>query len=209
MAQSNDGSVTSFAQGTMNLSCVQIVVYCTAFLLSIRQSLAASSVHTTISFLEPFRLTRSSEHRSIYTIRLDLHLYQSVGLRNYHVSELTSIPLNLRELEYQLRYNRSLRQFLHLGPAMGELPGIAAGFPISVDWGEESHYLFALLSVLPPNRDIPSITLHGFAKVRAVDETPIEEMLAGVPRQPDDQVGPGDVLSIRGIFRQVLEHHPV
>lgn len=165
--------------------------------------------------MRPFHLARSNRYGSIYSIRLDLHLQEDVGLRTYHVEHVTRSqpPITRHELEFQLRYDKADRQFLHLGPAEGHRPGIAVAFPLYLHQPHPDQRTFALLAVHPPVNDarkrdnFPTITVHGFAIVEDLGGKDIEEEMLKVPRPSGQNMRAGDVLSIRQVYREVLLLH--
>ncbi|SJX65720.1 uncharacterized protein SRS1_10052 [Sporisorium reilianum f. sp. reilianum] len=175
--------------------------------VSVQSVLAAAAFSGSNLFIEPFRLLESSDHRGIYFIRLDLHLYRDVHLRNYRVEEIDkSSPLTLRELENQLRHERSLRRFLHLGPAEGNGDGFVVGFPLAPELGLEHDLMFALVAAHSRADDFPVFTLHGLARVTDFDKHDIEGRFGRVPPPFDHVVGAGDVLSMEEVYAETLEH---
>ena len=176
--------------------------------------LAASLTPRTRPFMQPFYMYRSTVNRGIYTVRLDLHLFREVKLRNYHVTELYSRPISDRELEFQLRWDREWPNFLHLGPTEDDMPGFAVAFPIAGHWQVKSDRIFALLTVHPRKKGVqeknnfPTIGLHGYARVEDFDGRNIERRLTLVRNPEQVSVGAGHVLSLEKIYDEILEYHP-
>ncbi|CDS81893.1 uncharacterized protein SPSC_00079 [Sporisorium scitamineum] len=192
------------------------ILLCLAILFSaaMRQAFAATAFSGTDWFNEPFHLSTSSDYLNLYAIRLELYLYQSVGLRQYQVKTFDSLPLiNLREIESQLRLQKSPRRFLHLGPTKGNSPGFVVGFPLATELGDEYRPTFALLAARPSAEDedagrsggFPVLTLHGFAKVVDLEKNDVERLLEQVPYRADHVIEAGDVLSMRQVYRKILQ----
>lgn len=208
-------SIHSFRSFRMLLLRAYLLLSCAVILLAAGPIAAAITFRLTSTFMHPFRLTKSPEHHSIYTIRLDLHLYRDLGLRHFQVTELTSSPISLRELEFQMRFDRHMRQFFHLGPAEGDAHSLAVAFPIIGEAEYGRRHIFAVLSVHPPIRDpakldnFPAMTLHGYASVVSDHDVDISYLLEGQRRIPLAHIRAGDVLSIRGVFRELAALHSV
>ncbi|CBQ70072.1 conserved hypothetical Ustilaginaceae-specific protein [Sporisorium reilianum SRZ2] len=173
--------------------------------VSVQSVLAAAAFSGSNLFIEPFRLLESSDHRGIYSIRLDLHLYP-LYLRNYRVEEIDKSSLTLRGLENQLRHKRSLRRFLHLGPAEGNRDGFVVGFPLAPELGLEHDLMFALVAAHSRADDFPVFTLHGLARVTDFDKHNIEGGLGRVSPPFNHVFGAGDVLSMEEVYVETLAH---
>ncbi|TKY87957.1 hypothetical protein EX895_003053 [Sporisorium graminicola] len=183
-------------------------VFSVALFFGIQPTSSAAAFRGTNLFWEPFHLSRSSDHRAIYSGRLHLHLFRDVDLEHFRVEEADeSSPLPLRELQNQLRYEKTLRRFLHLGPAEGNRPGFVVGFPLAPEIGYEHRVTFALLAAHPLVNNFPVFTLHGLAHVTDFEKNDIEELLAQVPPPFDHAVGAGDVLSMVEVYDEALGLH--
>lgn len=168
----------------------------------------------TNAFMQPFYMDQTTSDRGLYAVRLDLHLFREMGLRHYRVEELKGKPIGIRELEFELRYDRSARSFLHLGHLEGSDPGFAVAFPIARGSEIVNKRIFALLTVHPKAQEsmakdnFPTFVLHGFAKVEDFDGTDIERAMMLVRHPRSMQLSAGNVLSIRRVYHEILLAHP-
>ena len=115
-----------------------------------------------------------------YAIRLRRVLHGQFRLQDATVRMLESRPLSPQQLVHDIRWDRSPRQFLYLGPVVNEpkYPTMVVATPIATSHSEQGFRNFALLSVqrhrmTPPPTDHPHLFIHGYAEVKHVND--IEE----------------------------------
>lgn len=185
------------------------------FLALLNLTTAASTGGRSPAFMHPFYIFSEPSHRSLYAIRLDLHLYRDLGLREYHTIVLDHPPLREQELEFELRYDKAAQNILHLGPSEDHERGIAVAFPIGGEAINPSSKTFALLTLHPPAEgqqlrdNFASIIIRGYARVIDHEHNDIEGAIRRVRVPSNAQVMAGQALSIRRLFREIEGHHPL